>query len=82
MFAIRFMLILFSASAWAHAEADVTAGKEKSALCMACHGPTGVSANDLWPSLAGQKEQYLLKQLKAFHDGRRYDPLMTPVAKC
>jgi cytochrome c553 len=50
-------------------------------LCLACHGPGGVSQNDLWPSLAGQKRGYLLKQLQDFRAGRRYDPLMSPVSK-
>lgn len=50
-------------------------------VCAACHGPNGVSNNPLWPNLAGQKKDYLLKALKDFRDGRRQDPLMTPVSK-
>lgn len=61
--------------------ADSNAGMTKAAVCTACHGPVGISSNDLWPSLAGQKEGYLLKQLRAFHDDKRIDPLMGPVAK-
>lgn len=60
--------------------ADAEAGKAKAAVCVACHGPEGVSANPLWPSLAGQKDQYLIKQLKAFRDGERKDPLMSPMS--
>lgn len=60
--------------------ADIEAGKAKSVTCAACHGPAGVSSNPLWPNLAGQHEQYLAKQIKAFHDGTRSDPLMTPMA--
>ena len=59
--------------------ADIEAGKAKSATCVACHGPTGVSSNPLWPNLAGQHEQYLAKQIKAFRDGTRSDPLMAPM---
>ena len=59
--------------------ADIEAGKAKSATCVACHGPAGVSSNPLWPNLAGQHEQYLAKQIKAFRDGTRSDPLMTPM---
>lgn len=51
------------------------------ATCVACHGPEGRSVNDLWPSLAGQKSQYLIKQLHSFRDGTRVDPLMSPVSK-
>jgi cytochrome c553 len=60
---------------------DTVAGKTKAAACAACHGPTGRSANDAWPNLAGQKLPYLVKQLKAFRDGTRTNPLMSPTAK-
>lgn len=56
------------------------AGKAKSATCAACHGANGISPNDLWPNLAGQKRGYLVKQLKAFRDGQRADPMMAPMA--
>ena len=59
---------------------DPAAGKTKAASCAACHGPAGVSASPLWPNLAGQKDQYLVKQMKAFRDGQRQDPLMAPMA--
>lgn len=59
---------------------DIEAGKAKSATCAACHGPQGVSAMDLWPNLAGQKKGYLVKQMKAFRDGTRTDPSMSPMA--
>ena len=58
---------------------DAAAGKEKAALCAACHGPNGISLNDLWPNLAGQKEGYLKKQITAFRDGTRQDPNMQPM---
>ncbi|RLA03705.1 MAG: cytochrome c, partial [Gammaproteobacteria bacterium] len=29
----------------------------------------------------GQQQGYLVKQLKAFRDGSRADPMMTPMAK-
>lgn len=45
---------------------DAEAGKEKSQVCAACHGPNGVSPTDMYPHLAGQHEKYLLKQLKDF----------------
>ena len=60
---------------------DLAAGKSKAASCSGCHGANGISANPLWPNLAGQKEAYLVKQLKAFRDGARSDPMMTPMAK-
>jgi cytochrome c553 len=63
------------------AEGDASAGKAKSITCAGCHGPEGVSTNPMWPSLAGQKEQYLVKQLRDFRDGRRHNPVMAPMAK-
>ena len=58
---------------------DVAAGKAKAAMCTSCHGANGISMSPLWPNLAGQKEQYLIKQIKAFRDGTRQDPMMAPM---
>ena len=60
--------------------ADAAAGKEKSAMCAGCHGPMGVSANPEWPNLAGQKDKYIMNQLKAFRGGVRKNDLMAPIA--
>jgi cytochrome c553 len=60
---------------------DAAAGKAKAASCAGCHGAEGISGNPMWPNLAGQKEGYLVKQMKAFRDGTRVDPLMAPMAK-
>ena len=59
---------------------DAAAGKIKSATCSACHGQNGISTNDIWPNLAGQKEGYLVAQLKAFRSGQRVNPMMAPMA--
>ena len=59
--------------------ADAAAGKAKSVVCAACHGANGISMNPMWPNLAGQKEMYLAKQIKAFRDGTRQDPTMAPM---
>ena len=75
---IALISILLFASTSAMA-GDAAAGKSKSAICASCHGPSGVSSNPLWPNLAGQKEQYLAKQIKAFRDGERKDPMMAPM---
>jgi cytochrome c553 len=60
---------------------DAAAGEAKSATCAGCHGAKGISNNPLWPNLAGQQPGYLVKQLKAFRDGSRSDPMMGPMAK-
>lgn len=59
--------------------ADVSAGQAKAATCAACHGPQGISSNTDWPNLAGQQEGYLRKQIRAYRDGDRVDPLMAPM---
>lgn len=61
--------------------ADIAAGKVKSGSCVGCHGPAGISSNPLWPNLAGQQQGYLARQLKAFRDGSRTDPMMEAMAK-
>jgi cytochrome c553 len=64
-------------SAWS---ADIEAGKAKAMMCNACHGNKGVSMIPMYPNLAGQKEQYLVLQLKAFRDGERKNMQMSPMA--
>lgn len=60
---------------------DAAAGKAKSATCAACHGAEGISGNDMWPNLAGQKEGYLVTSITAYRDGGRVNPLMSGMAK-
>jgi cytochrome c553 len=55
---------------------DAEAGKTKSESCAACHGVDGNSSNPEWPKLAGQHENYLLRQLLYFHDGERMNDTM------
>lgn len=59
---------------------DVAAGKAKSVTCAACHGGNGISQIPMYPNLAGQKEEYLKIQLKAFRDGQRQNAIMAPMA--
>ena len=56
---------------------DINKGKEKSAICAGCHGTNGIGLSQEFPNLAGQKQAYILKQLKAFKSGVRKDPTMT-----
>ena len=60
--------------------ADPAAGEAKAALCVACHGPTGNSANPEWPKLAGQHAKYTAKQIRDFMAGvTRSNELMAPM---
>lgn len=45
-------------------------------FCVRCHGANGVSPNDLWPNLAGQKLDYLRSQMRAYSSGERRDDMM------
>lgn len=55
----------------AQAEGDVEAGKQKSAVCAACHGQNGMAQIPTYPNLAGQNEQYLTMALKAYKGSQR-----------
>jgi cytochrome c553 len=77
---IIFSLFIALGSISAVEAADVNAGKEKSAACSACHGPTGVSASPMFPNLAGQNDAYIIQQLKDFKSGARANAMMAPMA--
>jgi len=59
---------------------DAAAGKEKAAVCVACHGEAGNSTIPTNPILAGQNARYIYLQLRDFNKKRRQDPLMSPMA--
>lgn len=62
--------------------ADIAAGKTTALFaCVDCHGLTGVSRDEYFPNLAGQKELYLTVQLKAFKAGKRKNPEMNLITK-
>jgi len=52
--------------------------KDLAKVCMSCHGQKGISTNTNYPNLAGQKQGYLNKEIKAFRDGKRHNPAMLP----
>lgn len=47
-----------------------------SGVCAGCHGPDGNAVVPMFPSLAGQWEDYLLKSLEEYKNGIRKDPVM------
>ncbi|SOE99690.1 Cytochrome c553 [Burkholderia sp. OK233] len=61
--------------------ADLAAGKMRSAQCAACHGSNGHAVVPETPNLAGQDEDYLFAQLKAFRSGERKNETMSVIAK-
>jgi len=50
---------------------DIAAGKEKSAVCAACHGADGIAVIPGYPNLKGQNEQYLVSSINAYKAGQR-----------
>ncbi len=72
--AIAVLLVLVGSQAYA--AGDAAAGQAKSAICAACHGVDGNSAVPNWPKLAGQHEQYLLRQLSLIKSNARPVPEM------
>lgn len=72
-------LVLLGPSAYA--AGDIDAGKEKSALCSACHGMdgNGIAAMPSQPRLAGQHAEYTVKQLHDFKSEARKNSIMAPM---
>lgn len=55
---------------------DAAAGQAKAAVCGACHGIDGNSADPQYPKLAGQHERYIARHLGLFKSGERANPIM------
>lgn len=74
------MLLSLGLTAQVFAAGDAESGKNKAATCIGCHGPDGNSFNPIWPKLAGQHPDYIVKQLSDFKAGNRKDPIMAGMA--
>jgi cytochrome c5 len=75
------LLVVLCSNAVAQSLADVSAGKQRAAVCFACHGENGVSKIPGTPHLAGQDRPYLEKALRAYKSGSRQDPSMSAMAQ-
>ena len=67
-----------SASSVMAADAEVEA--IVSSNCSTCHGAKGYSTSPIFPSLAGQNQEYLVKQLQDFRSKKRVSDTMGPQA--
>ena len=65
------LLIILAASLVTIGAGNADSGKDKVATCVACHGQDGNSMVGLWPSLAGQNTNYLVRQLQHIKSGKR-----------
>ncbi len=72
--------LVFLAAGKPASAAGLDAINAKAALCVACHGSDGNSANPVVPSLASQPKQFITTQLVMFREGNRKDPQMSPLA--
>jgi cytochrome c553 len=78
---LRAAVLAACAAIASHAVAQDDAATRKLAeTCAACHGPDGNSPNPAYPILAGQSWRYIYIELKDFNEGRRSDPVMSPMA--
>jgi len=55
---------------------DAAAGKVKAAMCAGCHNIDGNSTKSMYPKLAGQHAEYLIKAINAYKSGDRSDATM------
>jgi cytochrome c553 len=62
------------------AEGKADAGREKAEQCAGCHGEDGNSETPIFPKLAGQHTDYLIRQLNDFRAQKRVDPSMNAIA--
>jgi cytochrome c553 len=72
-----------AAPAEAHAEThgaaksgDAAAGAAKAGVCAACHGMDGNPATSQYPKLAGQHENYIVRQIGLFKTHKRDSAIM------
>jgi cytochrome c553 len=72
--------LLLCLPALAFSAGNAAEGQNKSAVCHACHGATGMSAQPIYPNLGGQHQDYLSKTLYSFRDGSRQNAIMNGFA--
>jgi cytochrome c553 len=49
-------------------------------LCVSCHGQDGVAVTPMYPSLAGQHQDYLVRAIEEYQKGGRKNPIMKSLA--
>lgn len=53
---------------------------QAASLCSSCHGADGIAIAPMYPSLAGQHEDYLTRALDEYRKGGRKNPIMVGFA--
>lgn len=81
-FRILFLSLVAGATGMVAAQApDARTAQIIESRCATCHGKEGESASAIYPRLAAQHPDYMVKQLKDFRDGRRKGDAMPEMAK-
>ncbi len=70
------LLILSTAVSAQNQTAPEQTAEQLATVCAACHGIDGNSATTIWPKLAGQNAEYLIRQTQMVRDGQRSVPEM------
>lgn len=84
IFAVALVCLATYSSAYAENRApgvDAATGKQRAAVCFACHNTNGIALIPGVPNLAGQKRDYLEDALKSYRDGHtRQNAIMNAMA--
>jgi len=75
------LLLLMLCSSDTFAAGSVSSGRQKATQCQTCHGLDGLSKMPEAPNIAGNPEQYLVRQMNAFRKGERKNEMMTVVVQ-
>ncbi len=76
---MAFALVCALGSAWAQAD-QARAEKIVMGSCFLCHGESGESSSEIFPKLAGQHANYIVKQLENFKSGQRKSTAMADMS--
>jgi cytochrome c553 len=72
----------FAGTPLAAGHRDASRVPQVAGLCVSCHGADGVGITPLYPTLAGQHADYIVRALDEYQKGARKNPIMaTFVAK-
>ena len=81
--AVRAIALAAAMTLWCpagQAGGDPAEGAKVAERCVACHGPDGNSPSPIFPRLAGQYADYLLKTLVDYRSGERDNAVMKAFA--
>ncbi|MCU0938263.1 MAG: cytochrome c4 [Burkholderiaceae bacterium] len=74
-------LALFASASAAQAPDHERAKKIVAGSCVLCHGEQGESSSEVFPKLAAQHSNYIVRQLTAFKNGDRKSTSMRPMVR-